>query len=75
MALKRIEPMEIDEDGDLVINTSWDYDWSDWAKISRLEKQAAEGDKEAQEMLDTYYPNRHEDEPEPKYEEVEDIDF
>lgn len=72
--LKKIEILTI-EDGVPVINTSADYDWSDWMRIERLEKKAAKGDKEAQEMLDTYYPNRYEDEPEPKYEEVEDIDF
>lgn len=72
MALKRIEPMEIDSDGDLVINTSWDYDWADWARISRLEKQAAEGDLEAQKTLDTYYADRYDEQPEPRYEVVDD---
>lgn len=75
MALKRIEPMEIDDDGDLIVNLSWDYDWADWARISRLEKQAAEGDLDAQKTLDTYYSDRYDDEPEPRYEIVEDIDF
>lgn len=69
--LKKIEPFEIDKDGDLVINTSWDYDWSDWAKISRLEKQAAEGDLDAQRTLDTYYADRYDDEPEQRYEIVD----
>lgn len=68
MRLKKIEPLEIDKDGDLVINTSWDYDWADWMKISRLEKLAAEGDLDAQRDLDTYYGDRYDDEPEPRYE-------
>ena len=71
MKLRRIPPIEIDDDGDLVINLNTDYDSLDWYKIKRLEKQAEEGDKEAQEILDTYYADRYDEEPEPRYEIIE----
>lgn len=47
----------------------------DWLKIKRLEKRAKEGDKEAQEILDTYYSDRYDDEPEPRYEYVDEPTF
>lgn len=71
MKLKKLEPFEIDSDGDLVINLNTDYDSTDWTKIKRLEKWASEGDLEAQETLDTYYSDRYDDEPEPRYEIVD----
>ena len=74
MPYKKIEPIEIDEDGDVVINLNTDYDSLDWLKIKRLEKRAAEGDKKAQEDLDKYYSDRYDPEPEPRYEIIEDDD-
>lgn len=71
MPYKKIEPIEIDEDGDVVINLNADYDSTDWCKIKRLEKWAAEGDKQAQEDLDKYYGDRYDDEPEPRFEILE----
>ncbi len=75
MPYKKIEPIEIDEDGDIVINLNTDYDSMDWLKIKRLEKRAKEGDKEAQEILDTYYGDRYDDEPEPRYEYLDEPTF
>lgn len=68
MKLERISPLEIDEDGDLVLNLNADYDSTDWTKIKRLEQWALEGDKEAQETLDTYYADRYNLEPETRFE-------
>lgn len=71
--LKKVEILTV-EDGVPVINTSADYDWSDWMRIEKLEAKAKAGDKEAQRDLDLYYPARYSDEPEPKYEVIEDLD-
>lgn len=71
MKLRRIPPMEIDDDGDLVINLNTDYDSLDWCRIKRLEKLAAEGDEDAQRVLDTHYADRYDEKPEPRYEIVD----
>jgi len=52
MKYKTIEPIEYDENGELIINACCTAANADWIRAARLAKKADDGDKEAKKILE-----------------------
>ena len=52
MPWKRVEPVEYDEEGNLVYNLNSDLANDDWIRAARLKRKAEQGNEEAAKELE-----------------------